>query len=84
MRNIMFAIAAAIALSAATSSGVMAAPHGHPSGFARPDGFGHPGFGGPRFVGQRIGLYDYGGPCWVRRVVPPPFGWRWRLVNVCY
>jgi hypothetical protein len=52
---------------------------GHPGGFAfRGRGF---GWGG--------GLYAYGGPwygggCWVRRWVPTPFGWRWRLVNVCY
>jgi hypothetical protein len=51
-------------------------------------GFSHPGgyaFRGRRghFFGPGIGLYAYGGPCWVRRHVWTPFGWRWRLVEVC-
>jgi len=41
------------------------------------------------------GLFAFGGPlyddyddsyadgCWQRRLVPTPFGWRWRLVDVC-
>jgi hypothetical protein len=42
-----------------------------------------------RFWGPGFGLYAYGGPwypgysCWVRRWVWTPFGWRWRLVDVC-
>jgi hypothetical protein len=41
-----------------------------------------------------VGLFAFGGPafydydyyadgCWQRRLVPTPFGWRWRLVDVC-
>ena len=42
------------------------------------------GWGGPRFlvVGPAYG-YGYGG-CYVRRLVPTPWGPRWRLVNRCY
>jgi len=42
------------------------------------------GWGGPRFV---IGgpAYAYGGGgCYARRLVPTPWGPRWRLVNRCY
>jgi hypothetical protein len=59
----------------------------HGRGFGR--GFG-PGFG--------VGIYAFGGPayydynndydyvgdsCWQRQLVPTPYGWRWRLVDVC-
>jgi hypothetical protein len=49
--------------------------HGHHGGW---------GWGGPRVV---IGgpAYAYGGGgCYVRRLVPTPWGPRWRLVNRCY
>lgn len=40
------------------------------------------GWGGPRFfVGGPA--YGYGG-CYARRLVPTPWGPRWRLVNRCY
>jgi hypothetical protein len=40
------------------------------------------GFGGPRvYVGGPS--YAYGG-CYARRLVPTPWGPRWRLVNRCY
>jgi hypothetical protein len=43
------------------------------------------GFGGARvFVGGPA-YYGYGhGGCYVRRLVPTPWGPRWRLVNRCY
>jgi hypothetical protein len=63
-------------------------------------GGGHWGGGGfrggfpGRFFGPGLGIagfygygypYYYGGGCaWVRRLVPTPYGWRWRLVPVCY
>jgi hypothetical protein len=42
------------------------------------------GWGGPRlFVGGPG--YGYGsGGCYVRQLVPTPWGPRWRLVNRCY
>ena len=45
----------------------------------------HHGWGGPRvFIG---GPAYYGGGyggCYARRLVPTPWGPRWRLVNRCY
>jgi hypothetical protein len=44
----------------------------------------HHGWGGPRFfVGGPVYYGGYGG-CYVRRLVPTPFGPRWRLINRCY
>ena len=37
--------------------------------------------GGPRFYAPVN--YGYGG-CYVRRLVPTPWGPRWRLINRCY
>ncbi|MDI1264887.1 MAG: sulfur globule protein precursor [bacterium] len=49
----------------------------------------HGGWGGPRIViggpAYYGGGYGYGGDgCYVRRLVPTPWGPRWRLVNRCY
>jgi opacity protein-like surface antigen len=43
------------------------------------------GWGGPHFFvgGPAYDGYGYGG-CYVRRLVPTPWGPRWRLVNRCY
>jgi hypothetical protein len=43
------------------------------------------GWGGPRvFIGGPA-YYGYGyGGCYARRLVPTPWGPRWRLVNRCY
>jgi hypothetical protein len=50
-------------------------------------GIGHGGFrggwGGPRFFVGGPAFYGYGG-CYVRQLVPTPWGPRWRLVNRCY
>jgi hypothetical protein len=45
----------------------------------------HHGWGfGPRvYVGGPALSYGYGG-CYVRQLVPTPWGPRWRLVNRCY
>ena len=45
-------------------------------------GWGAPRFyvGGPAYYG---GGYGYGG-CYVRRLVPTPWGPRWRLISRCY
>lgn len=63
---------------------------------AGPNNFNHNhgnfAFRGRRFQGgPGVGLYAYGGgypwwgynDCWVRRWVWTPYGWRWRLVEVC-
>ena len=47
----------------------------------------HRGWGGPRFFvgGPAYYGYSYGyGGCYARRLVPTPWGPRWRLVNRCY
>ena len=55
----------------------------------------HDRFRGGRFVGPAFGVFTFGGPtyydyydydaadgCWQRRLVPTPYGLRWRLVDV--
>jgi len=46
----------------------------------------HRVWGGPRFFvgGPAYDGYGYYGGCYVRRLVPTPFGPRWRLINRCY
>jgi hypothetical protein len=41
------------------------------------------GWGGPRFYAGVPVSYGYGG-CYVRQLVPTPWGPRFRLVNRCY
>ncbi|MBS0529043.1 MAG: sulfur globule protein precursor [Proteobacteria bacterium] len=81
LRKIALATVAAASLGAAALAPTSASAwgggwhHGWHGGW-------HHGWGGPRFV---VGgpVYGYGG-CYVRRVVPTPWGPRWRLVNRCY
>jgi hypothetical protein len=43
------------------------------------------GWHGPRvFIGGPAYAYGGYGGCYVRRLVPTPWGPRWRLVNRCY
>jgi hypothetical protein len=43
------------------------------------------GWGGPRFFVGGPAYYGGGyGGCYTRRLVPTPWGPRWRLVNRCY
>jgi len=49
----------------------------------------HRGWVGPRFFVGGPAYYGYGsydgyGGCYVRRLVPTPWGPRWRLINRCY
>lgn len=70
----------AFALVAATSLGVAALAPTSASAWHSGWHHGwHHGWGGPRFY--------IGGPaggCYVRRLVPTPWGLRWRVVNRCY
>lgn len=79
VRKLSLALVAAVSLGAAalapTSASAWGGWHG---GWHR--GW-HHGWGGPRFF---VGGYDGYGGCYVRRVVPTPFGPRWRLINRCY
>jgi hypothetical protein len=84
LRKLGFAIVAAASLGVAalapTSASAFAGHGGWHSGWH--GGGWHRGFGwgGP---GLYVGGPYYGG-CWVRRLVPTPWGPRWRVVNRCY
>jgi hypothetical protein len=91
-RKLSLAAAAAVSLGVAalapTSASAFGGWHGGWHGGYHPgfhSGFYHRGWGyGPRFyVGGPAYGAGYGG-CYVRRVVPTPWGPRWRLVNRCY
>jgi hypothetical protein len=82
LRKFGFALMATISLSIAALAPTSASAFGGHIGHH----MGHHNF---RFHGPRFfigGPYYYGGydGCYVRRLVPSPWGLRWRLVNRCY
>ncbi|WP_315739457.1 MULTISPECIES: sulfur globule protein precursor [unclassified Bradyrhizobium] len=90
LRKLSLIAAAAVALGAAALAPTAASAHWHGGwhGGGWHGGGWHGGwhrpFYGPRFfVGGPAYSYGYGG-CYVRRVVPTPWGPRWRLINRCY
>ena len=87
LRKLSLAAVAALSLGVAVLAPTAASAHWHGGGW---HGGGWHGGGfrhhwGPRFVGGPA-YYGYGGygGCYARRLVPTPWGPRWRLVNVCY
>jgi hypothetical protein len=90
-RKLSLAAVAAVSLGLAALAPTAASAHWHGGhGGFHGGGFHHGGFrhhfGGPRFFfagGPSYYNYGYGG-CYQRRLVPTPWGPRWRLVNVCY
>jgi len=82
LRKLSLAAVAAVSLGAAALAPTSASAWG---------GYWHPGWhggyyhhwSGPRFYVGGPGYYGYGG-CYIRRLVPTPWGPRWRLVNRCY
>jgi len=87
LRKLSLAAVAAVSLGVAALAPTAASAHWH-GGF-HGGGFHHGGFrhhfGGPRFFIGGPSYYSYGyGGCYQRRLVPTPWGPRWRLVNVCY
>ena len=82
LRKLSLAAVAAVSLGAAALAPTSASAWG---------GYWHPGWHGgyyhhwwgPRFYVGGPGFYGYGG-CYVRQLVPTPWGPRWRLVNRCY
>jgi hypothetical protein len=84
-RKLSLATVAAVSLGAAalapTSASAWGGWHGGYGGW-------HHGWWGPRIVVAGPGYYGYPaygyGGCYVRRLVPTPWGPRWRLVNRCY
>ena len=89
LRKISLAAVAAISLGMAalapSSASAWVGPHGYRH--AGPGPGWHHGWnrwGGPRvYAGGPAFSYGYGG-CYVRRLVPTPWGPRWRLINSCY
>ncbi len=75
LRKLVLAVAAVAAIGSATAISSTPAAAWHGGGWR--------GYGGPRFYGGPVYAYG-GGGCLVRRVVPTPWGPRWRLVNRCY
>ncbi|HEX2632264.1 MAG TPA: sulfur globule protein precursor [Bradyrhizobium sp.] len=82
LRKLSLVAVAAASLAAAGLAPTSASAFG---GFHGGHGFHHGGWGwgGPRFFVGGPAFYGYGG-CYVRRLVPTPWGPRWRLVNRCY
>ena len=74
-------VAVAAALGAAALAPTSASAHGwHHGGWHH-----HNGWGGPRvFIGGPAYFAGGYGGCYVRRLVPTPWGVRWRVVNRCY
>ncbi len=83
LRKLSLVAVAAASLGAAALAPTSASAwggHGFHGGWR--GGWGGPRIvvGGPAYYGSG---YGYGG-CYVRRLVPTPWGPRWRLVNRCY
>ena len=86
LRKLSLAAVAAVSLGVAALAPTAASAHWHGGGWHGGYGGFHRHFGGPRFLfvgGPSYYSYGYGG-CYARRLVPTPWGLRWRLVNVCY
>jgi len=86
LRKLSLAAVAAVSLGAALAPTQAAAWGYHPGWHG---GFYHYGWwrphvyvGGPGYYGAPVS-YGYGG-CYVRELLPTPWGPRWRLVNRCY
>jgi len=76
LRKLSLVALAAISLGAAALAPTSASAWGAHGGW---HGY---GWGAPRlYVGGPA--YGYGG-CYVRQLVPTPWGPRWRLINRCY
>ena len=81
LRKLSLVAVAAASLGAAALAPAPASAHGwHYGGWHRI------WLGCPPRLHRRPGLLSAGGfgGCYVRRLIPTPFGLRWRLVNRCY
>ena len=82
-RKLSLAAIALVSLGAAALAPTSASAWGgywHPGWHG---GYYHHRWWGPRFYVGGPGFYGYGS-CYVRELVPTPWGPRWRLVNRCY
>jgi hypothetical protein len=86
LRKLSLVAFAAVSLGAAalapTSASAWVGPHGgwHGGGWHGGGRGGWGWHGAPRFY---VGGAGYGS-CYVRRLVPTPWGPRWRVINRCY
>ena len=87
----MFRKLSLVAVAAASLGAAALAPTSASAWGGGPHHGWHGGWGGPRIViggpAYYGGGYGYGyggGGCYARRLVPTPWGPRWRLVNRCY
>ena len=75
--------AASLGVAALAPTSASAWGGGWHGGWHRGWGGPHLYVGGPVYYGGPAYSYGYGG-CYVRQLVPTPWGPRWRLVNRCY
>ena len=75
--------AASLGVAALAPTSASAWGGGWHGGWHRGWGGPHLYVGGPVYYGGPAYNYGYGG-CYVRQLVPTPWGPRWRLVNRCY
>ena len=82
-RKLALSVAAAISLGAAALAPTPAAAWGWHGGWHGYHGGYYHRWWGPRFYFGAPVSYGYGG-CYVRELVPTPWGPRFHLVNRCY
>jgi hypothetical protein len=89
LRKLSLAAVAAVSLGAAALAPTQASAWGGGWHGGWHGGWYHHGWwgprvyvGGPAYYGPPVS-YGYGG-CYVRELLPTPWGPRWRLVNHCY
>jgi hypothetical protein len=85
LRKLSLAAVAAVSLGAAALAPTSASAwdgHGWHGGWHGGWHRGYHGWGAPRLYAGGP-AYGYGG-CYVRQLVPTPWGPRWRLINRCY
>ena len=86
LRKLSLVALAAASLGAAALAPTSASAWGMHGGWHGGGWHGGYGWRAPRFyVGGPAYAYGYGSDgCYVRRLVPTPWGPRWRLINRCY
>lgn len=84
LRKIALAAVAAVSLGAAALAPTSASAWGGHGWHGGGHGGWHHGWAGPRFYAGRPVYYGGYGGCYVRRLVPTPWGPRWHLINRCY
>ena len=81
LRKLVLGLAAVAALSTTAMISTEASAKGWKGGWHHHHHQGHWGGG----YGLYVGGYGPGyGSCYVKRLVPTPYGMRYRVVNVCY